>query len=277
PEAVRDLSLSEGIAYVLRTEAPGLAALADAFGRWPVSYCSPGLSWTPATLLAMARMGLKVLCNDKIIDFGRTPHWYCGLLVAAYNLDLQDFYENSTFAPGRFEAAVEELIAKTPSDGVVVLYTHPARLVTSAFWDEAFAGGRRRAIAECPPAPLRPAAEIDVLKDRCSRWLDWLAGRSDLRFIDFATLHAERAAARRDLDALLSECGLRFGEEGRLPLRPGKPDAFLPSAAFDGMRYRWLAYPPGFSGRPLVEQARRLAWTAGPAVRGDAARGTPSP
>jgi len=267
PEAVRDLSLAAGVAYVLRTEAPGLAALADAFGRWPASYCSPGDSWTPATLLAMARMGLKVFCNDKLAEFGRTPYWYCGMLVAAYNLDFQDFYEDSVYAPGRFEAAFEALVARTPPDGVVVLYTHPTRLVTSAFWDEAFAEGRRRPIEECPPAPLRPAAEVAVLKERCGRWLDWLAERHDLRFIDFATLHAERAASRRDLDALLNECGLCAGEEGKLPLRLSGAESYMPSAAFDGMQYRWLPYPPGFSGAPLIEQARHLAWTAAPAVR----------
>ncbi len=267
PESVADLSLEDGVAHILRREANGMATLADAFGRWPVSYCSPGDSWTPATLLAMARMGIEVFCNDKLAPASRSPFWYCGLLVAAYNLDVQDYYETGSYAPGRFEAAFEALVAQTPPDGVVVLYTHPTRLVTAAFWDEAFAGGKRPPLEECPPAPLRPAAEVAVQKERCERFLDWLAGRRDLRFIDFATLYGERARGRRDLDALLSECGLRAGDEGNLPLRLSGTDAFMPSSAFDDMEYRWLPYRPGFTGKALIEQARRLAWTAAPAVR----------
>lgn len=267
PEAVVDLSLRDGIAHVLGLEAPGLASLAQAFGRWPVSYCSPGDSWTPATLLAMARMGLKVFCNDKLADFGRTPYWYCGMLVTAYDMDFQEYYEDGVFEPGRFERDLDALVAQTPSDGVVVLFTHPTRLVTAKFWDEAFAGGRRRPIAECPPAPLRPSDEVARYQRRCEGWLDGLAQRKDLRFIDFATLHHERSASARDVEALLRENGLPLGAEGELPLRLSGPDAFMPSQVFDTMRYRWLPYRAGFTGQPLIEQARRLSWTAAPALR----------
>lgn len=264
PEALEGLDLSAGIAHILRTEAAGLATVAETFGRWPLTYCSPGDSWTPATLLAMARMGLGVFCNDKLYRKGRHPHWYCGLLVATYDFDFQDFYED--YEPAAFERAFDELVAATPDDGVVILYTHPTRLVTAAFWDEVFAGGRRLAIADCPAAPLRPRAEIQRIQDRCSRWLDWLAGRGDLRFIDFATLYRERAASRRTIDHLRAEHDLPPGREGDLPLQHSDGDAFMPSSDFDHMHYDWLPYPEGFEGRSLIEQARSLAWTAAPAT-----------
>ena len=267
PEALEGLDLAAGIAHVLRTEAPGLATLARVFGRWPVSYCSPGDSWTPATLLAMARMGLKVFCNDKLPGTTNRPHWYGGMLVARYDLDFQDFYEDAVHQPGAFERALDALVAAAPEDGLVVLYTHPTRLVTAAFWDEVFAGGRRRDPADCPPAPLRPAAEVERIRGRCSAMLDHLAGRSDLRFIDFATCYRERAGERRDLDALLAEHDLAPGDEGALPLRTSGAKAWLPSAAFDAMTYDWLPYPADFTGRALIDQARSLAWTAAPAHR----------
>lgn len=267
PEAVQDLSLRDGIAHVLGREAPGLASIAETFGRWPVSYCSPGDSWTPATLLAMARMGLSLYCNGKVTGIPRAPHWYCGLLVSSYNLDFQSYYEDSRFVPGAFERRIEELVATTPADGVIVLFTHPTRLVTADFWDQAFAKGRRRAIADCPPAPLRPADEVERYQRRCASWLDGLAAHRDLRCIDFATLHRERAVQRRDLAALMAEHSLPLGAEGDLPLQLSGNGAFMPSSAFDGMRYDWLPYPPGFAGTPLIEQARRLSWTAGPARR----------
>lgn len=266
PEALADLDLEAGIAHILRTESAGLATLARTFGRWPVSYCSPGDSWTPATLLAMARLGLQVFCNDKLHRSERRPHWYCGLLLASYDLDFQDFYEDATFVPGAFERAIDELIAATPDDGVVVLYTHPTRMVTARFWDEVFAGGRRRAIADCPPAPLRSADEIARIQQRCAGWLDWLAARDDLEPIDFATLSRDRAGDRRDLGTLLAEHGLRPGEEGRLPLRESGAEAYLPSAAFDDMHYDWLPYPADLDTSSLVQQARGLAWTAAPAA-----------
>jgi peptidoglycan/xylan/chitin deacetylase (PgdA/CDA1 family) len=267
PEALQDLSLREGIAHVLRKEAPGLATIAEVFGRWPVNYCAPGGSWTPATLLAMARMGLGVFCNCRLTGFPRMPLWYCGMLVSSYDLDFQDFYEEARFMPGAFEQRIDELVAATPTDGVVVLYTHPTRLVTADFWDQAFAQGRRRAITDCPPAPLRPADEVERYQRRCAGWLDWLAGRRDLRCIDFATLLRERSGQRRDLAALLAEHDLPPGAEGDLPLRLSGSETFMPSAAFDAMRYAWLPYPPGFTGAPLIEQARRLSWTAAPAPR----------
>lgn len=267
PEAVADLSLGEGMAQIIATEAPGLATLAGRFGIWPVSYCSPGDSWTPATLLALARMGLRVFCNDKLQDFQRTPYWYCGMLVAHYDLDFQDFYEDGVFAEGAFAAAVDRLLASAGPDDVVIIYTHPTRLVTAAFWDEVFADGARPALTDCPPAPLRPADEIARCQHRIRGMLDHLVARSDLRFIDFATLYAERAASRRSLDDLLQQHGLHPGEEGLLPLRGTTADDFMPEAVFDGMAYRWLPYTPGFTGGSLIRQARHLAWTAAPAAR----------
>lgn len=264
PEALEHLSLDEGIAHVLKTEAPCMATLATTFGQWPCSYCSPGDSWTPATLLAMARMGLRVFCNDKLHNFRKTPYWYCGLLVAAYNLDFQHYYED--YQTGAFEADFQQLVDETPEDSVIILYTHPTRLVTSAFWDQVFKQGARPSRENWHSAPLRSADEISANKQHCEQFLDHLATRNDLRFIDFATLYAERSHQRRDLYALLSESGLRMGEEGALPLRISDEQSFMPSATFDGMTYDWLPYPNNFSGAALIEQASQLAWTAAPAV-----------
>jgi len=267
PEVVEGMSLAEALEYIYKNEASGLKSLAETFARWPVSYCSPGDSWTPATLLAMARLGIKVFCNDKLADFENKPYWYCGLLVTSYSLDFQEYYEDGVFEPGRFARDFEALKAKTPADGVIVIYTHPTRLVTSRFWDEPFADGRRVAIADAPPAPLRPADEIRRNQQRCADMLDWLVARKDLRFKDFAEVYHERAASARSLDKLLLESGLPPGREGELPLRESGPDAYMPSQVFDSFRYRWLPYPQGFTGQALIRQARQLTWTAAPATR----------
>jgi hypothetical protein len=106
---------------------------------------------------------------------------------------------------------------------------------------------------------------VTAYQDRCRGWLDWLVRRQDLRFIDFATLYRDRAAKRRDLAALRTECGLEPGAEGELPLYRSGPEEYMPSSAFDKMTYQWLPYPPDFTGEKLIEQASLLAWTAAPA------------
>ena len=273
PEVVEGMSLAEALDYIYKTETAGVESLAATFGRWPISYCSPGDSWTPATLLAMARMGIKIFCNDKLADFENKPYWYCGLLVTSYSFDFQDFYDDDVFEPGRFERNFEELKARAPEDGVIVIYTHPTRLVTARFWDEPFADGRRVAIADAPAAPLRTPDEIERCKQRCAGWLDWLAARDDLRFTDFATVYSERAASARSLDTLLQESNLAPGREGELPLRTSGSEAYMPSKVFDSFRYDWLPYPEDFTGEALIEQARQLTWTAAPAIKAAAAAG----
>ena len=267
PPAVDGMSLADAIAYIMKTEAGGVADVAAACSAWPISYCSPGDSWTPATLLAMARMGMHVFCNDRIRHPSGVPYWYCGMLIANYDEDFQDFYDDSVFIPGAFEKRFVELEAATPEDGVIILYTHPTRLVTADFWDVPFYGGVHDEISRCPTAPLRPAAEIERNKLRCRQWLDWLRQRAGLRFIDFATLYAERSVARRGIDALCAEHGLKPGGEGQLPIRQSSHGTFLPSASFAERKYSWKPYPADFVGSRLIEQGADLTWTAAPARR----------
>jgi len=232
-----------------------------------VSYCPPGDSWTPATALAMARMGLRVCCNSKMGVPARRPYWFCGQLVAGYDLDFQQFYEDEHYAEGAFEAAVDALLDQSPDDGVVVLYTHPCRLMTTDFWDVPFYAGRCPGRSDWLPAPLRSTEVVRRQQRRCLRFLDFLRQRSGVRFVDFATLVGERQSeGRRDLDALLSEVGLPPDRLGELPLRAAGGTIFEPDR-FCNMTYDWPPYPTGFEGRGLIRQAEALAWTAGPAMR----------
>ena len=264
PQAIEHMSLTDGISYVLQQEAPCLSTLAETFGRWPVSYCSPGDSWTPATLLAMAKMGLRVFCNDKFTEQLNKPYWFCGMLIASYNLDFQDYYED--YQKGAFQADFNALVDQCDDDSAIILFTHPTRLVTSDFWDKVFAGGKRPPREEWHSAPLREADEIERYKDYCREYLDSLSNNSDIRFIDFATLYAERSQDKKDLDAILQEHDLQIGQEGELPLKLSDHNSFLPSSTFDNVVYDWLPYPEGFSGQSLITQAKQLAWTAGPAT-----------
>ena len=118
-----------------------------------------------------------------------------------------------------------------------------------------------------PPPTLRSGDEVQGLKDRISRWLDWVVSYTGVEVIDFGDFYAKRALAkshtepRRDLPVLLAESGLKPGEEGRLPLRKPPAATRLPSNASFSFSYRWRVIPEDFDGEPLFDQARSLLWT----------------
>ena len=263
PAAVEGLSLAEGVRWVLRTEAEGWGDVVGSFERVPVSYTPPGDSWTPATLLAMGALGVKVACAFPL-RAATNPFWYCGLLCLSYDLSFDSFMADSLDEEQRFKAAFEEL-ARTREAGLLTLYTHPTRLVTTRFWDYAFHRGAHPPADQRPPAPLHTAEHVRLIKDRMRRLLDWIQARPGVRFRDYAALHAGRRAAGRDLAVLLAECGLKTGEEGCLPLREPQDPSCLPAQAVDAFRYAWPIHPEGFTGPQLHAQMRGLLWTSAPA------------
>ncbi|MGD0094385.1 MAG: hypothetical protein ABSE73_31135 [Planctomycetota bacterium] len=265
PEAVENMPLSDGVRWVLQNEAPCFDTLYRAFGRVPVSYCKPGDSWSPATLLALAAAGVKVFCDSPFKQAAGQPLWYGGLLCCHYDLGVDAFFSEDEAEEARFKSEFEKRSASFGDGGVMCVYTHPMMLVTSRFWDAAYYKGAQVPPERCPPAPLRSAGQITKLRDRCRRLLDWLKARPGTRWVDYATVYAQRSAARRNLQALLDECGLKPGEEGRLPLREPDAAAYLKEAVFRGLKYNWPIYPDGFTGQTLLDQARLLAWTSAPA------------
>ena len=266
--ALEGLDLEEGLAWVWRNEAPCMQAILGAFGRVPVSFCKPGSSWAPATLLAHAAMGVKIFCDAPFSPAAGYPFWYAGLLNVRYDLEFDMLYTPDSGAEERFRATFGRLAEAAGDDGVVTLFTHPNMLVTRRFYDAAYYHGRFVPPGECPPAPLRSAGEIKAAKSRVRGALDWLARRPGLRIIDFATLYAERSRSRRDLAALLDERGIRPGQEGRLPLLEPDGTEYLAPAVFDSLDLTgWPILPEGFSGKAIFEQARRLAWTSGAAPK----------
>jgi hypothetical protein len=261
------LSLDDGVRRVLQREAEGWADLVRVFGGVPVSYCPPGDSWTPATLLATGALGAKVVADIPIKGFA-SPFWYCGMLCLTYDMAFDSFMSDDPADEEGFKTRFESL-ARERRDSVIVIYTHPTRLVTSRFWDAIFFRGANPPPSEWTPAPLHAPVHIQIIKDRCRRLLDWMQGRGDVHFADYATLYA-RAKPRRDLASILDECGLKPGQEGLLPLRDPPPEALPFDETLRAFQYRWVTYPPGFTGNRLREQMRRLAWTSAPCQLNDA-------
>ncbi len=262
PQGVSGMSLADGIDWVIRNEAASFATLESIFGRVPISYCSPGDSWTPATLLTMAARGVKVYCDSRLAERSNRPFWYGGLLNAGYNLDIECcFVGNGTTVDELIERVTSDLLS-LDADDVYILYSHPTRLVTTDFWDVLFFDAASPPPENWTPAPLYAVDDVAENKRRARLLLDFLQAIPGLRFIDYSTMFAERSESRRDLQVLMDECGLAPGNEGRLPFKTPTSDNFVTAADFDDFSYGWGPLPRGFEGQDLIEQAKGLAWTA---------------
>ena len=192
------------------------------------------------------------------------PRWYCGLLAINYDFAFDSFMGEDAADEERFKRSVRGDRCAKGTDGVMVVYTHPSRLMTTQFWDTPLYRGAHP--QPVPPAPLRPAAHIRVLKERFRRLLDWIRERRDVEFADFAAVYAGRSERRRDLQCLLDENKLKPGEAGKLPLRePGADDPLV--QVLNDFRYDWPLYPEGFTGDKLRALARGLAWSYAEAKR----------
>ena len=190
PVALEGVGLAEGIEWVFRREAAGWALVMETFRRIPISYTPPGDSWTPHVLLAFAAAGVKVW-SACVPTKNLSPCWYCGLLCLDYDLAFDSFMGEEAAEEERFKRKFEDTLARKAQDGVMVLYTHPCRLVTTRFWDRPlYHGAPPQAL---PPAPLRPAAHIHVLKDRFRRLLDWIRERRDIELADYSTVYSGRS------------------------------------------------------------------------------------
>ena len=176
PVALEGVGLAEGIEWVLQRQAAGWALVMETFRRVPISFCPPGDSWTPHVLLAMAAAGVKVWCASAPAK-NLNPAWYCGLLSINYDLAFDSFMGEEAAEEERFKRAFEETLARKAQDGVMVVYTHPCRLVTTRFWDaplyretRSAAGAARPAShGRAYPSPERPipaAARLDPGKAR---------------------------------------------------------------------------------------------------------------
>lgn len=277
PVLAAGLPLGQAIDRIVERERDGVAAVAELCGRHPVSYVPPGDTWTPATALAMSRLGIAVIGDSQVTRSRAEPYWFCGILHGRYGspeLCVDAYYDAPDTLAARFLAALDAQIAAHSGrrDAVLIMITHPCQLLTSTFWDGPFLGGRDPGpVATLPPAPLRDPAQVAAIKRGVEAILAGVRERRDLRVVDYQTVWNERIsscpAGRRGLDGLLAGIGAGPREADRL-LRPAADTGFLDAADVDAFAYGWPIMPPGFDAAPLRAQIRALAWTAAAARRG---------
>jgi hypothetical protein len=204
-------------------------------------------------LLHMAEEGLSVATDVGFVGNA----WYCGMLMKSYDLCL-DQYMNDPADPGILsQQAYRDICAlKDKQQSSITIFSHPCRLVSTAFWDVPLFKGTDLAIADIPPAPLRSDEQIEQNKAVMELIIQKINNDSDFNWIDCAQHAHKHADTRRGLTNIMQESGVSSIEE--IPLRERGDESAYVGKAFQ--RY-WPLYPEGFTGDRVLDQARRLLWT----------------
>jgi hypothetical protein len=252
------MTWEQGMAAVREREARGLADTSALFGRSPSAYCKPGASWGAQVSVAMAEFGVPVFCDAPFEwERGRLM-WYAGQLCTAYHAHFDGYFEtpDAERLP-RMKADFERRCA-AHDGGVLVMYTHPCRLVTTQFWDGVnFAGGADPPRAQWRPAPLRTAEKIETLKRDFDAFLGWVVGQPNVSMTTYSALHAShrQPAARWISRTELLRLSQAVGD----PPEPVRTESeWLSPAEIFGLIARALAAYSETGSLPEAVAVRRL-------------------
>ena len=187
-EYLEGMGWDEGVAAVLSREARGVADVRELTGQHPATYCKPGSNWAPQVLAAMNLLDIPVFC-DAPFEWGPgLPLWYCGNLCVGYHTSFDQYFS----AANRREQMRRDIRAlideRRENGGVLVMYTHPCRLITAAFPSN-FTAGQNPPRSAWTPAPSRPRAEVEELMTDFDDFLGWIARQSDVQVISYRTLY----------------------------------------------------------------------------------------
>jgi hypothetical protein len=142
--------------------------------------------------------------------------------------------------------------------GILVMYTHPCRLVTEQFWDSVnFARGADPPREQWRPAPLRPPEKIEALKRDFDAFLGWVVRQPGVELTTYSALHAahrQPPAPWVGRDELLRLA--RAAGEAPAPVR--SESQWLSPAELFGLVARALAASADTGRLPEAVAVRRL-------------------
>lgn len=244
--ALYDKDLQEGIQWVLSWESEGFNYVKEKTGKQPISFTAPGINWTPHSFLAMSLLGAKVA---GAFNWGGRD-WYSGLLSMPYDLCFDDYFGRS--AEDAFSAFKSDFLKLKPHLNTLCLYTHPTRLVTSAFWDAQLAKGHVMNREDLQPAPLHTEAQIEEHKSFVRQAFSWLSSQGH----DFTTMEAyynSHPEPKKHIQDLLKYKNLNESQYNELL---GQEEGEQ-----NGFHYRWTMIPEGYDYDNLHTISRQLNWT----------------
>lgn len=198
-EYLEGMDWDAGVAAVLAREAGGVADVRRLTGQQPSAYCKPGNSWAPQVPAAMALLGIPVFCDAPFEWAPGQPLHYCGQLCVKYHTHFDGYFAAGDRRRRMRADFLAHLEQRRRDGGVLVMYTHPCRLITTAFTDT-FRGGINRPRSAWGPAPLRPRAEVAALMADFDDFVGWVARETDARVTTYRELWRRSQAGGRWLD-----------------------------------------------------------------------------
>jgi hypothetical protein len=214
-EYLEGMGWDDGVAAVLEREAGGIADVRELTGQHPATYCKPGSNWAPQVLVAMNRLGIPTFCDAPFEWAPGHPLWYCGVLCVGYHTSFDRYFGVADRRARMREDFLALLEERRSTGGVVVMYSHPCRLITAAFPDN-FTAGQNPPRSAWRPAPTRPRAQIEELMADFDDFLGWIANETDAAVTTYRDLwrrHArnnlwlDRAGLAELIDAAARENG----------------------------------------------------------------------
>ncbi len=186
-EYLEELDWNEGVDEVIRREIGGIHDVAEIFGQYPTAWIRPGNSWAPQVMVAMALLGIPVAGDSDFEMPDGTPMRYCNSLLLRYLFAFDDYFEGRDRLP-RMKRDFDRLVAKRDG-GVIVIYSHPCRLVTERFWDELFDRGATPPKKDWRPAPLRPSKTSEKMLADFDRFIGYVVEKRDIEVTTFRELY----------------------------------------------------------------------------------------
>lgn len=259
PEGIEGMSLEDSVNWIIKREEGGIKDIERLFGATPFSYTTPGLSWTPATLIANHHFGIKVSFVSPYAPRYQ-PYWYCGQLIMDYgekgnfeqafpvDYKVEDFFTQL----GRLKEKTKDI------DATVAIYTHPGRIFTAQHWDIPYKHGNNPSIEDAPPPPLWPAGHSEVIKSRVLKIMDGLLADPDIEITDVQSVYQDHQNNKFDLEQIKEEAP--NGEYIPLKKRAESHDLF--NEAIGDFDYsRWVPHTKDFHPENVFEHIEGLAWT----------------
>jgi hypothetical protein len=215
-EYLETMGWDDGVAAVLAQEARGVADVRRLTGQQPSAYCKPGYSWAPQAPAAMALLDIPVFCDAPFEWAPGQPLHYCGQVCLGYHTHFDGYFAAADRRQRMRADFLAHLEQRRRDGGVLVMYTHPCRLITAAFTDT-FRGGINRPRSAWTPAPLRPRADVAALMADFDDFLGWVARETDARVITYRDLWQRSKTDSRWLDP---GAVLQLAEAVHGPLQP---------------------------------------------------------
>jgi hypothetical protein len=186
-EYLEELDWDEGVDEVIRREVRGIHDVAEIFGQYPSAWIRPGNSWAPQVMVAMVLLGIPVAGDSDFEMPNGTPMRYCNSLLLRYVFAFDDYFEELNRLP-RMKRDFERLVAERDG-GVIVIYTHPCRLVTEQFWDELFDHGATPPKKIWRSAPLRTRETSQKILADFDQFIGYVLEKTNVKVTTFRELH----------------------------------------------------------------------------------------